>query len=113
MRYYAETRDGWTPPPSCRLRFYELLDDVREEAIRELRDADVAIVTSYCPDGPEATELVLEHGAAIRVFYDLDTPVTLQSLQDGGEVPYLPSQGLGASRSCSSRSTTRNSSMRW
>src|SRR3954451_3224797 len=40
-----------------RLVLYDGWDNVRPEAERELRDADAAIVTSYCPDGVAATEL--------------------------------------------------------
>ena len=94
--YYAETRDGWIPPRACRLCLYESLEYVRERAIRDLRNADVAIFSSYCPDGPKIAELLLDYAAGLRVFYDLDTPVTLQALQDGGKVGYLPEDGLAA-----------------
>src|SRR5205085_1860460 len=57
-------------------------DEVRLVARRELADADAAMVTSYCPDGIEATELVLE-APGQHVFYDLDTPVTLARLAAG------------------------------
>ena len=96
VSYYAETRDGWPPPRGCELCLYETIEDAREDAIKKLRDADVAIVTSYCPDGPVAAELILEYTAGIKVFYDLDTPVTLESLQGGGSVTYLPKEGLAA-----------------
>jgi spore maturation protein CgeB len=56
VSYYAETRDGWPSPSGSRLCLYDALNDVREDAVRELRDADVAVVTSYCPDGQAATE---------------------------------------------------------
>src|SRR4051812_5524409 len=50
---------------------------------RHLADADVGMVTSYCPDGVAASELVLSSSVSRRVFYDLDTPVTLASLKSG------------------------------
>jgi spore maturation protein CgeB len=52
------------------------------------------MVTSYCPDGVAAAALVLEAPHAVRVFYDLDTPVTLARLAAGQTVEYLPAQGL-------------------
>src|SRR5581483_8693384 len=58
-------------------------------------DADAAIVTSYCPDAAPATELVLDAPAPRRIFYDLDTPVTLERLERGDPVEYLPADGLG------------------
>lgn len=60
----------------------------------ELGDADVAIVTSYCPDALAATELALASARPLKLFYDLDTPVTLARLREGERVPYLGADGL-------------------
>ena len=95
VAYYASTRDGWEPPAGVRLRFYEALEDVRGEALRELAGTDVAIVTSYCPQGAEVSRLVLDSAAELKAFYDMDTPVTLAALQSGSSVAYLPEEGLG------------------
>ena len=38
---------------------------------------------------------VLGRPARLTVFYDLDTPVTLERLSAGEKVPYLPAEGLG------------------
>jgi spore maturation protein CgeB len=78
-----------------RLHLYETLDDVTALARRELATADLAICSSYCPDGPAASALILESKTAIRAFYDLDTPVTLRSLSGGARVEYVPENGLG------------------
>jgi spore maturation protein CgeB len=53
-------------------------------------------VTSYCPDGVEASELCLESNVALKVFYDLDTPVTLSTLESGEHPTYIGKDGLGA-----------------
>ncbi len=91
--WYREHRD-LTEIPGGDLVLYLGWEDARARAAREADDADAAIVTSYCPDGPAASELVLGSKAAARVFYDLDTPVTLARL-DGGDWPdYLPRFGL-------------------
>ena len=92
--YYATTRDGWEPPTGVSLRLYAEWDDVRDEARRELADADVAMTTSYCLDGVPAARLMFASGRAFNVFYDLDTPVTLNALESGNPVPYLPPEGL-------------------
>jgi spore maturation protein CgeB len=92
--YYRAHRDLHELPGSARLRLYGEWADIRDDARRELAHADAAIVTSYCPDARPAAELVL--GArALRVFYDLDTPVTLTRLDAGDDVPYVPAGGLG------------------
>ncbi|MBS1815943.1 MAG: glycosyltransferase [Acidobacteria bacterium] len=92
--YYASTRDGWDPPKGVRLRLYESLEGVRRDVEDELRVVDVAMCTSYCSDGAAASRLVLNAPSAVRAFYDLDTPVTLDTLHANKAVDYLPEDGL-------------------
>jgi spore maturation protein CgeB len=92
--YYASHRD-LTSMPGLRLHLYAEWSEAIADARAELAGADAGIVTSYCPDGAAAAELVLESKAGVRVFYDLDTPVTLDKLRSGAAVPYLPREGLG------------------
>ncbi|HZA93169.1 MAG TPA: hypothetical protein VE420_11135, partial [Gemmatimonadales bacterium] len=93
LPYYAEHRDLDELAEGA-LRLYADWDDVLSKARADVQDADVAVVTSYCPDGIAAAELVLASSPGIRVFYDLDTPITLERLRNGQSVPYLPSDGL-------------------
>jgi spore maturation protein CgeB len=92
--YYANARDGWPPPGGVRLRLYDSLSDIRAEVMRDLAAADVAFCTSYCPDGLEASRTILDSRAAIKSFYDLDTPVTLKAIRSDERVPWLPADGL-------------------
>jgi spore maturation protein CgeB len=92
--YYAAHRDGrWFP--GIKLELYADLTDLRTRARHDLASADVAVVTSFCPEGAAICALVLESQAAVRVFYDLDTPVTMAALDADEIVPYLPREGLG------------------
>ncbi|MGE5487938.1 MAG: glycosyltransferase, partial [bacterium] len=91
--YYAEHRD-LTALDGLRLELYSDWDEARRRAEADLRSADAGIVTSYCADGAAACELVRASRASVRIFYDLDTPVTLQRLSRGEQVPYLPRDGL-------------------
>ncbi len=92
--YYAENRD-LHELPGGRLVLYPDWPAVREEARRALRDADVAIVTSYCPDALAAGDLVLgDAPRATRVFYDLDTPVTLSRLGTDSAPAYVGPRGF-------------------
>jgi spore maturation protein CgeB len=91
--YYAAHRD-LTELPRGRLHLYESWPAVRPLALRELADADAGMVTSYCPDGIAATDLVLDSPARLRTFYDLDTPVTLERLRAGEPVPYIGPRAL-------------------
>ena len=92
--YYAGARDLHELPGGT-LRLYPAWEEIRDVAEREIADADVAIVTSYCADGLDATELVLSSAAPVRAFYDLDTPVTLDALRTGEPVSYIGPRGLG------------------
>lgn len=91
--YYAAHRDCFGLP-NGELRLYSQWKDVRNAAAESLQTADVAIVTSYCPHGLEATQLVLDSKVQTKVFYDLDTPITLTRLANGEDVPYLGPRGL-------------------
>ncbi|HKU44876.1 MAG TPA: glycosyltransferase [Polyangiales bacterium] len=91
--YYASHRDCHGLP-NGELALYADWESVRATARQALHGADAAIVTSYCPDGAAATELVLESSTPIKAFYDLDTPITLQRLAHGEPVPYLTAEGL-------------------
>src|ERR1043165_5774084 len=91
--YYAAHRD-LTELRGVEVLLYSDWDDVVRVAGKHLSDAEVAMVTSYCPDGLAATDLVLSSPAEIRAFYDLDTPVTLHHLTSGKPVAYLGPRGL-------------------
>ncbi|WP_262299109.1 CgeB family protein [Microvirga sesbaniae] len=91
--YYGANRD-FVEIPGGDLILYQEWNDVRRRAEEEVRDADVAMVTSYCPDGIVAGTLVLASARATRVFYDLDTPVTFSRLDAGEPISYIGPQGL-------------------
>jgi spore maturation protein CgeB len=92
--YYASNRD-LVDLPGGELVLYSGWEQVWRRAAEAIADADVAMVTSYCPDGLVASDLVLDRGRGARVFYDLDTPITLSRLQAGEDVGYIGPQGLG------------------
>jgi spore maturation protein CgeB len=91
--WYADHRD-LTALPGAELVIYRDWQDVAARA-GDFLGADALFVTSYCPDAVAASRLIQERGRGVRVFYDLDTPVTLGRLAAGEEVGYLPLEGLG------------------
>jgi spore maturation protein CgeB len=91
--YYASHRD-LLEIPGGQLVMYSDWQDVLGQARRQLADADVAMITSFCPDGVAAARLVFESPARQRVFYDLDTPVTLQRWKAGESLAWIGPDGL-------------------
>jgi spore maturation protein CgeB len=93
--YYAAHRDLHELPAGGELRLYCQWQEAAEAASRDLADAEAAIVTSYCPDAVAAGDLLLSSRVERRIFYDLDTPVTLARLTAGQSVDYIGPRGLG------------------
>ena len=91
--YYAANRD-LTAFEGIRLHLYSDWSEALAIARTELGGADTGMVTSYCHDGVAASELVLDSPLALRVFYDLDTPVTLSRIRAGESVPYIGPRAL-------------------
>jgi spore maturation protein CgeB len=87
QEWYASNRD-MPEPPFCDVRMYQQWAEVLPLVRRELRDADVGMVGSYCPDGLVASHEVLDSAAEIKAFYDIDTPITVAKLRRG-EAEYL------------------------
>lgn len=90
--YYAPHRD-YTVIPGGRLYLYQDWYEVEALARQELREAEVGMVTSYCPDAVPACEAVWDQNSLVRCFYDLDAPVTLDRLSRGEAVDYVHPRG--------------------
>lgn len=91
--YYKEHRD-LTHIPGVDIVLYSRWSEIQNYAKKSLEGADTGIVTSYCADGIAASKLLLDSKVPIRAFYDLDTPVTLSSVNAGENPGYLPPWGL-------------------
>lgn len=90
--YYRLRRD-FASCEYCRLVLYEQWKQVRGQALSAARESDVVITASYLPEGQRINDELLELSGPLRVFYDLDTPVTLSSLRSG-TVDYLRPEQL-------------------
>jgi spore maturation protein CgeB len=91
--HYAAHRN-LTELPGGELILYADWPDILPAAGKHLAGADVGMVTSYCPDGLAATDLLLSAPVRLRAFYDLDTPVTLERLRVAQPVGYVGPRGL-------------------
>jgi spore maturation protein CgeB len=87
VSYYAVHRD-FSACDYCELRLYSAWDEVRQHALQDVRDSSVVITASFCPDGARISDEVLAVEGPLHVFYDLDTPITLNALEADG-VTYL------------------------
>jgi spore maturation protein CgeB len=92
--YYAETRD-LDQLEGGNVVLYPDWEDIRRVAERKIKQSDVVIVTSYCPDAVDASRLAQQASRGLRVFYDLDTPVTLARIEQGERPSYFGPEGLG------------------
>jgi len=81
--WYAVHRDA---PGTGEL--YGSLDELRARYAAPVRDADLVVVGSYVPEGPEVASWALETARGTTAFYDVDTPVTLAKLA-AGDAEYL------------------------
>jgi spore maturation protein CgeB len=78
MPWYARSRDA--PEAGVLYGSLEELQDVWRDAVQ---DADLVVVGSYVPDGIAVAEWALEVARGCVAFYDIDTPVTLATLEAG------------------------------
>ena len=92
VHYYYSRRD-LERCDYARLELYPTWDEVREQALREARFSDAVILGSFVPEGERIAAELLDLGRPLRVFYDLDTPVTLARL-GMGECEYIAAAQL-------------------
>jgi spore maturation protein CgeB len=85
--YYARRRD-FTSCNFCELILYPEWKQVRARALNDCRDSDVVINSSYCSEGVAICNDTLSLSGPLRVFYDLDTPITLEKFS-ANEAEYL------------------------
>jgi len=85
---YYSSRHDFDSCDYCELTLYPAWANVRDRALSAAADSDVVITASFLPEGRRINDEILDLGAPLHVFYDLDTPVTLNGLRHG-EVEYL------------------------
>lgn len=82
VEYYALRRD-LADCDYCDLVLYSDWREIRSRALADAASSDVVITASYLPDGATINDEVLSLGRPLKVFYDLDTPITLNQLRQG------------------------------
>lgn len=81
MPWYAKSRD-LAKPDYCRLALYGSLGGLGTYRAA-LAGADAVIVGSFVPDGIAVGRFVQAVARGVKAFYDIDTPVTLEALEQG------------------------------
>jgi spore maturation protein CgeB len=83
LPWYAENRDE-PNPYGARTEIYESVEDLTARFEFEVANADLVIVGSYVPDGVAIGAWVNGVAKGVTAFYDIDTPVTMARLREGG-----------------------------
>jgi spore maturation protein CgeB len=94
LPWYAANRD-LPQPPYCRVRFYDQCPELEGTYAGELEDADLVILGSYVPEGRSVATIVLRCARGCTAFYDIDTPVTLEAVQNNA-AEYLDRRQIGS-----------------
>lgn len=87
LPWYAANRDQ-PHPVGARTEIYSSLPDFFNRFESDIRNADLAIVGSYVPDGIAIGDCVTSIAQGVVAFYDIDTPITLERLR-AGDCDYL------------------------
>jgi spore maturation protein CgeB len=80
--WYAANRD-LPQPPYGKTAIYQSVEELQDCFLEEIRHADLVMVGSYVRQGIEVGRWVTAEAQGSTAFYDIDTPVTLASLQRG------------------------------
>jgi spore maturation protein CgeB len=83
LPWYADNRD-MPSPPFATTHLYSSIDELTTAHGTAVREADLVIVGSYVPDGVAVGRWVTGTADGVTAFYDIDTPVTLARLSNGG-----------------------------
>ncbi len=78
----------------ARVLLYQETYQLQEIMASELAEADVVLMGSYFPDGMAVAEQLAGCCGLARLYYDIDTPVTLSAFAAGGATPYLRADQL-------------------
>lgn len=93
MPWYAANRD-LPQPPYGETYLYHSRTDLDRRFSERIRQADLVVLGSFVPEGVAVARWLLENTEGVLAFYDIDTPVTLAKLTNGG-CDYLTADLIG------------------
>jgi spore maturation protein CgeB len=84
--WYRAFRDNLPSSDFGEIKLYGNLEELQREYTERLREADCVILGSFVPEGVKVARWIFGQGCpAVRIFYDLDTPITFRKLETGDE----------------------------
>lgn len=86
--WYAGNRD-LPYAEFARVLLYRDGADWEDLLASELARTDAVLMGSYFPEGPALVDRLARYSGIAKLYYDIDTPVTLETLSRDGETPYL------------------------
>jgi spore maturation protein CgeB len=81
--WYSQNRDE-PHPQGCLTAIYGSFDELVKRFEKQIVEAGLIIVGSYVPEGIRIGSWVTAVARGCTAFYDIDTPVTLSMLENGG-----------------------------
>ena len=88
VEWYRNNRD-MPKPEFCTVELYDNWQQDSACLLAWSKDADAIVIGSYFPDAIATTRELLQSVACPILFYDIDTPITLQGLRAEGRTEYL------------------------
>jgi len=85
--WYSNNRD-LLQAVDFEIKFYNSLESLKKNYLTDVQNSDFVIIGSYVPEGVSVIQWVLKEANGVVAFYDIDTPVTLEKL-DNGDNEYL------------------------
>ncbi len=79
VSYYAQNRD-LPQADFCEIKLYKNTTDLKTRFSENIKNADAVMVGSYVYEGVLINELVFSLAKGVKMFYDIDTPVTLNKI---------------------------------
>ena len=78
--WYRDNRD-LPDPDFCALSIYDDVAEFKALFQKDVARADAVVVGSFVEDGANILDFVLANARGTKIFYDIDTPVTLAGLR--------------------------------
>jgi spore maturation protein CgeB len=91
--WYASNRD-LPEPDFCKVILFQKWRDILPSVKNQLRDSDAVMIGSFFPNGIDAIDEVADSNVSVKMFYDIDTPITVAALRAQHRTDYLEARQI-------------------